>query len=197
MFFQEVNMKKQNFRLVLACVLSMAAGQLLAQTKSGSAKAADTKNTMEYADGNPYNNAIGLRAGETSGLTFKHFFGTNQAGEGIFSISPNAVGLTGLYEKYVPFINIPGLNWYFGAGAHVTFGTRRIYYVYHEGNRYYTYRTNYPGFGAGLDGVVGAEYKIPRIPFAISLDLKPFVELNNASVIFTALDPSIGIKVTF
>jgi hypothetical protein len=197
MFFQEVTMKKKNFKLVLACVLSLAAGQLFAQIKSGSAKAANTRSTMEYVEGNPYNNAIGLRAGETSGLTFKHFFGTNQAGEGIFSVSPNAVGLTGLFEKYVPFTSISGLNWYYGAGAHVTFGTGRLYYVYREGNRYYTYRSNYPGFGAGLDGVVGAEYKIPKIPFAISFDIKPFVELNNAAVIFTALDPSIGIKVTF
>jgi hypothetical protein len=196
LFFQEVNMKKQNFKLVLACVLSMAAGQLLAQTKPGSAKA-DTRNTTDYTEGNPYNNAIGLRAGETSGFIFKHFFGMNQAGEGIFSVSPNAVGLTGLYEKYVPFVSIPALNSYYGAVAHATFGTGRLYYVYREGNRFYNYRSNYPGFGAGLDGVVGAEYKIPRIPFAISFDIKPFVELNNASVIFTAFDPSIGIKVTF
>ncbi len=144
-----------------------------------------------------YRNAIGLRAGQTSGVTFKHFFTSNNAMEAILGIWPNAVGLTGLYEKYVPFGDVRGLNWYFGFGGHFSVTTGRLYYVYREGNRYYTYRYNYPGIGIGIDGVAGAEYKIPSVPVAISFDIKPFVEVNSAGVLFTSFDPGLGIKVTF
>lgn len=147
--------------------------------------------------GGSYSNAIGLRAGETSGITVKHFTGSSTAIEGIIGVWPYAIGLTGLFEKYVPFGNVNGLSWYYGAGAHVNFHTGRIYYVYREGSRYYAYRYNYPGIGVGIDGILGAEYKIPRAPIAISLDVKPFMEFNNAGMFFTAFDPGLGIKVTF
>lgn len=143
-----------------------------------------------------YNNAIGIRAGQTSGITFKHFFSSNEAIEGIVGLWPNAVGITGLYEKYVPSENVDGFSWYFGGGGHMSFSTGRLYYVYHEG-RYYSYRSTYPGFGVGIDGIVGAEYKLPTVPFAISFDIKPFIEVNGSGVIFTAFDPGLGIKFTF
>jgi hypothetical protein len=158
----------------------------------------NTVNTSSTNNRDGYSNAIGIRVGETSGLTVKHFFGSNSAFEGILSTWPNTFGVTGLYEKYAPVGTVKNLNWYYGGGAHVTFGTNRPYYTYYnEGNRYAVYRSNYPGIGLGIDGIIGLEYKIPRAPIAISMDLKPFIELNNAGVLFTALDPSFGIKVAF
>jgi hypothetical protein len=142
-----------------------------------------------------YRNAIGIRAGQTSGITFKHFFSSNEAIEAILGLWPNAVGITGLYEKYVPSENVNGFSWYFGGGGHMSFSTKRLYTVYHEG-RYYSYRSTYPGFGIGIDGIVGAEYKIPTAPLAISFDIKPFIEVNGSGVIFTAFDPGLGIKFT-
>jgi len=146
---------------------------------------------------NSYNTAIGLRAGGTSGLTIKQFFATGTAAEGIFGIWPNAISITALYERYSQVGDINGMNWYFGGGGHITCGTGRLYYVYREGNRYYTYRYNYPGFGVGIDLVAGIEYKIPQIPFAFNVDIKPFIEMNRAGVLFTAFDPGLGIKITF
>lgn len=156
---------------------------------------AETKKTEPPE--NSYRTAIGLRAGGTSGLTLKQFFATGTAVEGIVGIWPNAVSITGLYERYAQVGEISGLNWYFGGGGHITYGTGRLYYVYREGNRYYTYRYNYPGFGVGIDLVAGIEYKIPQIPFAFNLDIKPFIEMNRAGVLFTAFDPGLGIKITF
>ncbi len=143
-----------------------------------------------------YRNAIGVRIGQTAGITIKHFTDHNHAIEGIIGISPNAVGLTGLYEKYVQVGDIEGLNWYFGGGAHISVGTGRLYTVYREG-RYFSYRSRYPGVGLGIDGILGAEYKIPSIPFALSFDIKPFLEVNSSGVLFTAFDPGLGLKFTF
>ena len=78
----------------------------------------------------------------------------------------------------------------------MSFRTNRLYYIYREG-RYYAYRADYPGLGIGIDGVAGAEYKLPAIPLALSFDIKPFIEINNSGVIFTTFDPGLGIKLTF
>lgn len=140
-----------------------------------------------------YTTAIGLRAGETSGLTIKHFTGSNQAVEGIIGIWPNAISLTALYERHASG-NTEGFSWYYGAGGHVAFETGRIYRI---SDRSFYYRYPDREVGIGIDGILGLEYKIPPIPFALSLDLKPFVEINTGGIVFIALDPGLGIKVTF
>lgn len=146
-----------------------------------------------------YHTAIGLRAGGTSGLTIKHFVANGNAIEGIIGAWPNAFSITGLYEWHVPQAGAPGLKWYYGIGAHAAV-YRDTYYYYREGNngrpyRYYRYVGN--GTGLGIDGILGLEYKIPPIPFAISLDIKPYVEFNTNNAIYTAFDPGLGIKFTF
>src|SRR5579872_6646477 len=118
---KEVKMKTQTLKLITAitfCVI--LSGKIFAQDTA--------KNTTDP----DYRNAIGLRAGETSGLTVKHFFGSGHAVEGILGIWPNNIGITGLYEKYLPIAGVKGLNCYFGGGAHVTFGTGNIYYTYYN-----------------------------------------------------------------
>lgn len=141
-----------------------------------------------------YRTAIGLRAGGTSGLTVKHFMGSGAALEGIVGLWSNAFSITGLYEKHASSGAI-GLNWYYGGGGHIAAANR-----YHGPSRYY-YRDYYSdgGFGIGIDGVVGLEYKINPIPFAISFDLKPFIEINTygGGGAFFALDPGLGLKFTF
>jgi hypothetical protein len=140
-----------------------------------------------------YSTAIGLRGGETSGLTLKHFFSTGNAVEGIIGFWPAALSVTGLYEHHVG-AEVDGLNWYYGGGGHLAFQTRRIYYV-NEGMRYYRYTED--ALGLGVDGILGIEYKIPPIPFALSIDVKPFFEINTRGHAFVALDPGLGLKVAF
>lgn len=137
-----------------------------------------------------YKTALGLRVGGTSGLTFKHFFGGSTAFEGIVGVWPNALGFTGLIEKHVPAFDVDGLNWYYGGGGHIVAGTERVYY---EGRRY----DRGDELGLGVDGMLGIEYKIPPIPFAVSLDLKPFIEVQTDGDAFLALDPGLGVKVAF
>ena len=146
-----------------------------------------------------YHTAIGLRAGGTSGLTIKHFMGNGNAIEGIVGAWPNAFSVTGLYEWHVAQAGAPGLKWYYGVGGHAAFYSDRYYY-YREGPngrpyRYYRYVGN--GTGLGVDGILGLEYKIPPIPFALSLDIKPYVEFNTNNAVYMAFDPGLGIKFTF
>ncbi|MES2559391.1 MAG: hypothetical protein V4590_06600 [Bacteroidota bacterium] len=139
-----------------------------------------------------YHTAIGLRAGGTSGLTVKHFISSGAALEGIIGIWNNAFSITGLYEKHSG-TGTAGLNWYYGGGFHVAAENNRYYR-----NRYY-YRDYYSdgGVGIGIDGILGIEYKIIPIPFAISLDVKPFIDVNTHGGAFFSLDPGLGIKFVF
>ena len=150
--------------------------------------------------GYDYKNAVGIRMGGTSGLTYKHRFNNGNAFEAIVSSWPYTVGLTGLFEKYKA-TDVAGLNCYFGGGAHANIGgpyvyRRAYYYDYYDGRRYsYMYVSD--GRAIGIDGILGLEYKFRPIPLAISADIKPFTEVNNYGNFYIAIDPSIGLKLTF
>lgn len=129
---------------------------------------------QEYATG------IGIRLGAWNrGITAKHFFSGNSAAEGIIAFGGKSFMITGLYEKHSPFPTSEGLSWFFGGGAHFGIyqdGYDYFYYKY-KGNRYLTViedgdRKN--GFGA--DFILGMEYKFQKVPIALALDTKPFVD---------------------
>ncbi len=151
-----------------------------------------TLNTTSQSSRN-YNTAIGLRGGGTSGLTIKQFVNGSQAIEGILGIWNNGFGATLLWEKYVNAFNVDGLNWYYGAGGHAAFWSSD--FRLNNGNNRYDYADN--DMGLGVDGIVGIEYAIPNIPFAISLDVKPFVEVTTNGNTWVAIDPGLEIKLKF
>lgn len=139
-----------------------------------------------------YNTAIGLRAGETSGLTIKKAMGSN-ALEGIVGLWSHGLSATLLYEFYAP-AGLSGLNWYYGYGGHVAFETQAYgWYDYGRRRKYYTTG----GVGLGIDGIVGIEFKIPKAPIAFSLDFKPYLEVNTRGGVYGSLDPGLGIKIAF
>lgn len=135
----------------------------------------------------PYKMSIGLRGGFEGGITFKYFMKTDGALELIGSRGWSYGGFrfTGLYEIHRPFVNVAGLMWFFGFGAHVGFYDGHYYGYYgYLGNGYYDkngnwhatgYRSNYTTIG--IDAIIGLEYKIEGIPFTIGLDIKPFVDI--------------------
>ncbi len=181
-------MKNVNFvsRTFLAVGFVLAANLVNAQEASPGFKPA--------VDNAHYRTAIGVRAGGTSGLTIKHFTGNFNAIEGIIGFYPNALSLTALYEKHAGG-STPGLHWYYGGGGHVAIESGRFYSI-SDGRRWRRYYSN-GEVALGVDGILGVEYKIPPIPFAISLDVKPFVEVNTDGGAYLGLDPGLGIKVTF
>jgi hypothetical protein len=148
-------------------------------------------------DAGDYKNAFGIRAGGTSGLTYKHKFSGGHGMEFILGDFHGLNSFTALYEKHNS-TKAAGLSWYVGGGAHFSAQRRKTYYVVYEGkDRYYykAYSTYSPAFG--IDGVLGLEYKFEKVPLAFSLDIKPNVELNRYGDAFMYLDPGLGIKVAF
>lgn len=141
-----------------------------------------------------YNNAIGLRGGYPSGLTFKHFSNSNTAWEGILGVWYRAFSVTVLYEKHANAFDVSGMRWYYGGGGHIAASTSDRF---HDNRDRYYYRYNEDHAAFGIDGIVGLEYKIPPIPFAVSLDLKPTLEVTTGGNAYFGLDPGLGLKFTF
>lgn len=139
-----------------------------------------------------YDMAIGLRGGGTSGLTIKKFTSANQSWEAIIGGFPGGISATLLKQFYAP-AGATGLTWYYGYGGHAVVGGGKRVYT-NNGDVFFVRQG---GFGIGVDGIVGLEYKIIPIPFAINFDLKPFVEVNTNGAAIVAFDPGLGIKFTF
>lgn len=110
-----------------------------------------------------YSQAVGLKLWDGAGVSYKHFFNDSHAGELIGYFWRQGTRITGLYEIHKPIASVDGLQWYFGPGAHIGF-----------------YNGKYgDGIYAGVDGVVGLDYKIPSAPINISLDWQPSFEFGD------------------
>lgn len=180
--------------IITKTALIVALGWFLNTNKTLAQNAIDNNPTVVSND---FSNALGVRFGATSGLTFKHKFNTYNSMELILGGGGHHYGLTGLYERNV-LTGVNGLGIYFGAGGHIgggyyrTWGYYDPYYdrVYYRDNYYY-------GPVIGVDAIAGIEYKIPKAPLALSLDMKPYVEFNRWNGTYFNLDPGLGIKFTF
>jgi len=119
-----------------------------------------------------YNTGLGVRLSPTAGFTVKHFVSPKAAVEGIFSARWHGFLLHGLYEVHQDAFQTTNFNFYYGVGGH---------YGYWDVNKYphpwYDERGIYSVFG--VDGILGLEYTFREIPFSLSLDWKPMVNLIN------------------
>ncbi len=150
-------------------------------------------NTLSFNEAS-YKTAVGVRVGETTAVTFKNHFRPSTALELQLGFWNHGFSTTFLIEKHVPAFNEPGLQWYYGAGAHASFYNHYHWAKHYEnGRRYYTTDE----VGIGIDGVIGIEYKIPQIPFAFSLDFVPYVEVISNGDVWASVNPGFGIKLCF
>ncbi|MCC3155848.1 hypothetical protein LJ737_01270 [Hymenobacter sp. 15J16-1T3B] len=107
-----------------------------------------------------YRTAVGLRLGSGNyGFTAQQRIFEKTTLEGLAMFRSREVTGTLLLERHFHILG-PALNYYFGAGAHA--GGHKDY-----------------GTVGGFDGMIGAEWKLPIVPFQLSVDFKPSVELNN------------------
>ena len=167
-----------------------------------------------------YSTGIGLRGGGySSGLTIKHFLGSGKgvAIEGLLTTEYAAHGgrLTILGEKHHSLADVKGLQFYYGAGFHAGsykaryyFEDDRFYYNgrnddlylrrskngYYYPSSYYYDETSYLAVGADL--ILGLEYKLPDLPFAVGIDYKPFFEVFHGYSGFYN-DAAISLRFTF
>lgn len=102
-----------------------------------------------------YKGAVGVRFSSKAALvnnsvSLKYFFTEKTAVEGLITFNdPFALGL--LVEQHKPLAK-NNFKYFYGAGVYAGFsGSRR----------------------AGLQGIIGLDYKIPAIPMNFSIDWKP------------------------
>ena len=178
-----------------------AALGLLATTERAQAQ------SKQKGGGAGYTTGIGLRGGGwSSGLTVKHFLSgkNNVALEGLLTREYAARGgrLTLLLEKHQPISEVRGLQFYYGAGAHLGVYQGRYYFEdvrFRRGKNKYYYRQYYTEDSylvGGADLVLGLEYKVPDLPFVVGLDYKPFFEVFQGYTGFYN-DAAVSLRFTF
>lgn len=119
--------------------------------------------------GQDYKTGIGIRAGTSNGLTIKHFTGNTSVLEGIFATRWGGYNFTGLFQKYDQAFRVPRLNWFYGFGGHI--GS-------YQGEEHRRFDDDESHLLFGIDGIIGLEYNFTGIPFNISLDWKPSIDLS-------------------
>jgi len=144
------------------------------------------------SDAQDYKTAVGLKfGGYENGISVKYFTTSFVALEGELGFRDNGVVITGLYEFHQEAFGVPGLKFYYGAGAHIGAVGSGIYQRFNGSNVLY----NKAQILLGVDGTLGLEYVIPKSPIALSLDLNPRAELATGP--FFDIAPGLGVKYTF
>lgn len=108
-----------------------------------------------------YTSAIGIKFAPGT-LTYKHFIAEQCALEGLVVFGTHDKRFGALFEIHKELSAVEGLNWYFGPGTHLSFFNSKS-----GGN-----------VTVGIDGVVGLDYKFPRLPLNLSLDWQPYLQFG-------------------
>lgn len=135
--------------------------------------------------GSSYRTALGVKVWDGAGLSFKHFVNSRDALEFIGYFWKRGTRITGLYEIHGNITGARGLKWYIGPGAHIGF--------YNDGDRRKPDNTETV---AGIDGVLGLDYKINGAPINLSLDWQPSFEFGDQQG-FVGSWGGLGIRYTF
>ncbi len=103
-----------------------------------------------------YHTGLGLRAGVSPGISVKHFFSTNMAGEGILPVRWGGFNITGLAEWHLQVFDTEGFYFFYGGGAHLG--------AWDSGRDYYGTTEDGTKVFLGIDGIIGLEYAFRRHP---------------------------------
>ncbi len=118
------------------------------------------------AQDDSYHNALGVRGGPISGITYKRFqFPPTGVLEGILGFNyanERMISLTALYEHH--FFMSYRMNFYAGGGLSIAF--------------------NKNDFELPVEGIVGIEYNLETFPINFSLDYKPAYRIFDKKFVF-------------
>jgi hypothetical protein len=125
-----------------------------------------------------YEGSVGIRGGVSSGFTYKIMLNDERAFEGIFSFRKHGMQFTGMLLNHQPFLFklSDKLFAYHGMGVHVG---------YYGRGRCKTSGSNHTECGSsryfspsiGIDGMLGVEYRIIKIPLVLAIDYKPYIDV--------------------
>jgi hypothetical protein len=138
-----------------------------------------------------YDTGIGVRAGNHPGFTLKHFLTGNGAVNGLLQTGYKYRGwnFTALYEHHSKAFGQDNMRWFYGGGVHVGIFSSNV--VSERWGYYYAHSIT----TGGVDAIAGIEYRVPMVPFAISLDVKPYYDIIDPSVGW--LDGGLSLRYTF
>jgi hypothetical protein len=158
-------------KLIIVCVIALASITANAQYKWG----------------------IGAAIGSPTGLSLKVFTAQTQAFDFTLGFWNDYTNISAMYEIHNSFNDLGSLNtyknqltWYYGPGAHI--GSW-------NSNHYAAGESHTNSIFLGVDGVIGTEWKAPEIPLAISLDIRPGINLIGGVGFF--LQSELGVRYTF
>jgi hypothetical protein len=120
-------------------------------------------------------NAVGVRLGLGSGVTYQHFFTDQRALEAIAYQRFGGVNLTLLMQGHEQFFDIRGLKWYYGAGGHV--------WLYNKSSVLQENILRENSYALGVDGIIGMAFYLRSYPIQFSVDWKPGFNLKGSSYI--------------
>lgn len=131
--------------------------------------------TVSLAQRGMLDNAVGLRMGLGSGVTFQHFTNNRNAFEAIAYQRFGAANLTILAEAHEQMFDVKGLRYFYGAGAHV--------WVYNKNSILQDNILRENSYALGVDAIVGIAYYLRTFPVSFSVDWKPGINLHGSHYI--------------
>lgn len=126
---------------------------------------------INTSDAQNYKMAAGLRLGYPTSATLKYFITESSALEGYVGTRGWSgyrwFNVSGAYQIHRGIDEVPGLQYYFGAGASVFFW-----------NYDNVFLENNSSTSIGLQGYVGLDYVFEDVPINVSVDWVPTIFLN-------------------
>jgi hypothetical protein len=120
-------------------------------------------------------NAVGLRMGLGTGVSFQHFTSNRNAFEAIAYQRFGAANLTLLAQAHDQMFDVRGLRYFYGAGAHV--------WVFNRNSVLQDNILRENSYALGLDAIVGIAYYLRSFPLQFSVDWKPGINLYGSHYI--------------
>jgi hypothetical protein len=128
-----------------------------------------------YAQRGMLDNAIGVRVGLGSGVTYQHFFSDENVFEAIAYQRFGGVNVTALYEKHQQMFDIRGLKWFIGGGGHA--------WLYNQNSVLNEMRMIQNSYALGVDGILGMAFYMRSYPIQVTVDWKPGFNIKGSNYI--------------
>jgi len=122
-----------------------------------------------------FENAIGIRGGETAGLEYRYY--TDDANAFKFLLGSRNDGMVfhamKEFHQYDLFERTDRLVFFYGAGVHAGYEK----WMKRFEDEYSVWYDDRYSFLAGMDAVVGLEYMFYEVPISLGLEAKPYFDI--------------------